>query len=147
MTSQGEKRFGICEPPWTSTSATATSAIMSGLPTSERSSVRPGDERGHEALGVAQEGHDLRPDAGGGGRRRRLALAVAVDAEQRRVLAREPHHEVATAVADAQVVVGDAAAERLGLALGRAEHVVEGERECHQRGATLRPTACLRKKA
>ena len=40
--SQAEKRFGIGGPPWTSHSTTATSAITSGLPTSERSSVRPG---------------------------------------------------------------------------------------------------------
>src|SRR5215218_8458062 len=76
----------------------------------------PGDEGGDEALGVAQERHDLGPDAGRGGRRRRLALAVAVDAQQRGVLARQAHDHLAAAVADAQVVVGDAAAE--GLRVG-----------------------------
>ena len=98
----------------------------------------PGDERGDQALGVAQERHDLGPDAGGGRRRGRLALAVAVDPQQRGVLARQPHHEVAPAVAHAQVVVGDAAAEHLRLALGRAEHVVERRAAGGRRRVTSR---------
>ena len=45
--------------------------------------------------------------------------------EQARVLARQAHDDVAAAEAHAQVVVGDAAAERLRGRLGRAEQLQE----------------------
>ena len=88
-----------------------------------------GEELGDERGRLVEVGDDLGPDAAARPRGGRLALARAVDAEQRRVLAREPHDDVAPAVAGAQVVVGDAAAERLRRHLGRAEQRLEPGRQ------------------
>ena len=100
----------------------------------------PGDERGDEALG-GRAGR-RRPRARCRRRRpprspcARTSRSIPSSAG---VLARQPHHEVAPAVARAQVVVGDPAAEHLGFALRRSEHFVEGEREGHQGGRDPTP--------
>jgi hypothetical protein len=85
----------------------------------------PGQELGDERGRVVEERDDLGPDADRARGGSRLALARAVDPEQARVLACQAHDDVAAAEAHAQVVVGDAAAERLGRRLRLAEQVHE----------------------
>ena len=112
-------------------------AIMSGLPRSACVSVRPGMNAVTRHRGLAQEGDDLGPDADRGRRRGGLALALAIDPEQRGVLARQAHDDVAAAVARAQVVVRDPAAERLGRALAAGRAASRG-REGGRRAASRR---------
>ena len=111
--------------PWTSHSVTATSAIMSGLPRSSAVITRPGRNS------VTSVGGSSRKATTSGPTPTAAAAAVASRSharsmpEQARVLARQAHDDVAAAEAHAQVVVGDAAAERLRGRLGLAEQLQE----------------------
>ena len=69
------------------------------------------DEPRHEA--AVLEADDLRADAELRREQRRLVLVPPVDAEQLRVLAADTQHERLAAHRDLEVVIRDAAAERL----------------------------------
>src|SRR5205823_4555641 len=79
------------------------------------------DVRGDKTAVVGQERGDGGPDAGVAGRARRVALRRAVDAELVGAGAADAHHLVGAAEAHAEVAVGDAVIDRLGLALDRAQ--------------------------
>ena len=71
------------------------------------------DESRHEVALRLQERDHLGPDSKAGCGERCRMLDVAVDAEQRRVLAADPEHERLAAGTNLEVAVRDPASERL----------------------------------
>ena len=106
---------------WKVRSARATSASLSGSRSSSAVSSRPGMKRVIEAGRVLDEGRHRRCDAEVRGALVRGALRLAVDAQQRGVLAGQPDHVVGAAEPHSEVAIRDPAVERHHGALARTE--------------------------
>ena len=94
---------------------------VSGSRSSSAVSSRPGHEARDEAGGTLDEGGHGRRDAEVRRQLVRGALRLAVDAEQRGVLAGQPHHVVGAPEPHPEVAIGDPAVEGRHSALARAE--------------------------
>jgi hypothetical protein len=92
-----------------------------GLAQPLRRHLLPLDEAGHQARRVVEHRHHRRADACRRGQLARRALRLAVDLQQCRVLAGQPHHHVLAGEPHPVVAVGDPALERDGVAFEFAE--------------------------